>query len=444
LKPAHELILLARKPLSEPNVAQNVLKHGCGGINVDGCRIEGGYDSGDASQERWNSKGAGGSIGAHGYAGQFSANLKEAYKKGLIKQPSGRWPANFLLSHSEGCVRRGEKKVKGHKGYPDGPKGWLTHEYQQESEIAKSWNKFSTKKNGKEPWPGFADKNGLETVEDWECVEGCPIRELDLQSGVLKSGAMKKPYEYTNTGFSLGKPTGKTKQIHESNQGGASRFFKTFEYEPTDNWICSDDCPIKLLDGQSGKNRSHGERNGKQSPGIFPLGGSTSFDDFGGASRFFKCFEYEPFYYCAKASRRERNEGLKGEKALSTNIDKRAYQSIRCNDCGKLIFDHEKSKCQCKNRSGFTQTNKQINNHPTVKPVKLMRYLCRLITPSGGIVADFFMGSGSTGVACIKEGFDFIGVEKEKESFDIAEARINHARTKPRQERFGFATRKPD
>jgi len=72
-----------------------------------------------------------------------------------------------------------------------------------------------------------------------------------------------------------------------------------------------------------------------------------------------------------------------------------------------------------------------------------MRYLCRLITPPGGIVADFFMGSGSTGVAAIKEGFDFIGVEKEKESFDIAEARINHARTKPRQERFGFATRKP-
>jgi len=184
-------------------------------------------------------------------------------------------------------------------------------------------------------------------VEDWECVEGCPIKLLDGQSGVLKSGAMKKPYEYTNTGFSLGKPTGKTKQIHESNQGGASRFFKTFEYEP--------------------------------------------------------------FYYCAKASRREREEGLKGQ--------------IPCIKCGELDtdwhLDDKGNKVKCTR-----------NGHPTVKPVKLMRYLCRLITPLGGTIADFFMGSGSTGVACVEENFNFIGVEKEKESFDIAEARIRASLSK--------------
>ena len=65
------------------------------------------------------------------------------------------------------------------------------------------------------------------------------------------------------------------------------------------------------------------------------------------------------------------------------------------------------------------------NNHPTVKPIELMKYLCRLVTPKGGTVLDPFMGSGSTGMAAKDEGFEFIGIEKEKEYFEIAEQRIN-------------------
>ena len=64
------------------------------------------------------------------------------------------------------------------------------------------------------------------------------------------------------------------------------------------------------------------------------------------------------------------------------------------------------------------------NTHPTVKPIELMKYLCRLVTPKGGTVLDPFMGSGSTGMAAKDEGFDFIGIEKEKEYFDICESRI--------------------
>jgi len=65
------------------------------------------------------------------------------------------------------------------------------------------------------------------------------------------------------------------------------------------------------------------------------------------------------------------------------------------------------------------------NNHPTVKPVELMKYLCRLVTPKGGTILDPFMGSGSTGMAAKDGGFDFIGIEKEKEYYEIAEQRIN-------------------
>ena len=68
------------------------------------------------------------------------------------------------------------------------------------------------------------------------------------------------------------------------------------------------------------------------------------------------------------------------------------------------------------------------NNHPTVKPLSLMRYLCKLTkTPSGGVVLDPFMGSGTTGIACFFEGRDFIGIELEKEYFDLASSRIGHA-----------------
>ena len=76
--------------------------------------------------------------------------------------------------------------------------------------------------------------------------------------------------------------------------------------------------------------------------------------------------------------------------------------------------------------TGRFVTEKQ-NVHPTVKPIKLMKYLCRLVTPKGGTVLDPFMGSGSTGIAAKDEGFDFIGIEKEKEYFEIAERRISVA-----------------
>ena len=75
--------------------------------------------------------------------------------------------------------------------------------------------------------------------------------------------------------------------------------------------------------------------------------------------------------------------------------------------------------------SGNERLTKRANHHPTVKPIALMAYLCRLVTPPKGIVLDPFMGSGTTGIAALKEGFDFIGIEKEEEYFKIAESRLH-------------------
>lgn len=119
--------------------------------------------------------------------------------------------------------------------------------------------------------------------------------------------------------------------------------------------------------------------------------------DVGGASR---------FYYCAKASRTERNAGLEGREKKPLNWS---------------------SGTQSPGTFQSEGTDKSAeNHHPTVKPVALMRWLCRLVTPPGGVVLDPFMGSGSTGIAARLEGFQFVGIDDTPEYVEIATARIAH------------------
>ena len=120
------------------------------------------------------------------------------------------------------------------------------------------------------------------------------------------------------------------------------------------------------------------------------------------------------FFYCAKASKRDRDEGLDGFA-----IKKAAGLPMRSagGDRGGEGMDGTKTD----------RLTTRANNHPTVKPTALMRYLCRLVTPPGGVVLDPFMGSGSTGKAALLEGFQFIGIEREAEYLEIAKARIEAA-----------------
>jgi site-specific DNA-methyltransferase (adenine-specific) len=117
------------------------------------------------------------------------------------------------------------------------------------------------------------------------------------------------------------------------------------------------------------------------------------------------------FFYCAKASKQDRDEGCE-EIVAKTWKD----QGFRDNETTHLSP-----------RAGAGRTSLLRNNHPTVKPTSLMRYLCRLVTPPGGTILDPFMGSGSTGKAAALEGFRFIGIELEKEYTAIAEKRIMSA-----------------
>lgn len=175
---------------------------------------------------------------------------------------------------------------------------------------------------------------------------------------------------------------------------------------------CAEDCPVGEMDRQSGTLKSgvpgiRRKPHETNSMARLKMTGEqeTGYGDSGGASRFFPVFRYQ-----AKASRSERDAGC---KELSEVV-------ARSGMGGTMPIDDNGNE-----RDRFSVKAK--NHHPTVKPVALMAWLVKLVTPPGGTVLDPFMGSGTTGVAATQEGFGFIGIEREPEYFRICEARVASA-----------------
>jgi DNA modification methylase len=186
--------------------------------------------------------------------------------------------------------------------------------------------------------------------------------------------------------------------------------------EHTGRWpanVVLDEDAAAMLDAQTGERSSpqprvirRGATTGRSIGGnaygeAGPHESVIGYGDSGGASRFF---------YCAKASRREREAGLEG-MPVRLNLDLTSGDRTR---------EDERAGT---NRNGPLRA---ANHHPTVKPIALMRWLCRLVTPPGGLVFDPFAGSGTTGCAAVLEGFDFVGAELSEEYADIARRRIAH------------------
>ncbi len=251
LKPANEPIVLARKPLSEKTIAENVLKWGTGGLNIDGCRIPTDETITNHSRSAESAK----SKGKYG-----DSKAQETHQ--TQGQKLGRFPANVILDEEAG-------------------------------------------------------------------------RMLDEQSGSISYGNKSGGYSYSDRQYAV--------------QG----FVKN----------CKPKAP-------------------------------SNYGDSGGASRFF---------YCAKASKKERNIGL--EDVEPTTVDDGRNKPI------DNPFLRGKTPRQ--------------NTHPTVKPVKLMEYLITLVTPPNGIVLDPFFGSGTTGIAAVNLGFNYIGIELDEQYVEIARRRIN-------------------
>jgi len=134
------------------------------------------------------------------------------------------------------------------------------------------------------------------------------------------------------------------------------------------------------------------------------------------------------FFYCPKASKKDRNEGCNELEEKMSGHNK--YD--KCGKCGKYLLGQLACECEEPERTYIASKN----HHPTVKPTDLMAYLVRMVTPKGGTVLDPFMGSGSTGKASVREGFNFVGIEREDEYMEIAKTRIEHEQNKNKHRDF--------
>jgi len=248
----------------------------------------------------------------------------------------------------------------------------------------------------RKPFKGTVADNVLEWGTGGINIDGCRIGYTDDYDKKHQEDIRKG----TGTFFG-GNGTSKSEQVDMNGRFPANIIF--------------DEEAGKILDEQSGITYS-GPTNQKvkYGGGVFGGGNGRVYEaNSGGASRFF---------YCPKASKKDRNEGM--EHIQPTSNGKIGTTFAGNQTTSKIGANPNKP------------TEPQQNVHPTVKPTDLMAYLIRLVTPKGGIVLDPFMGSGSTGKAAVREGMNFIGIEREDEYMEIAKTRIEHEQKKNKHNEF--------
>jgi len=223
-------------------------------------------------------------------------------------------------------------------------------------------------------------------------IDGCRV---DLNGQKKTSGGCKGTENPVN--YNFGKP------LVENNNIG--RFPANVIHDGSDE-VESEFAKVGIL--KSGKATIGTGTIDCQNNGIYGSGKggliTSCFADSGSASRFF---------YCAKASKSERNKGCDEFEDKNKDGHNMLANSFRT--------DPRSPNGGYENKPASPQKN----NHPTVKPISLMRYLCRMITPKKGTILDPYMGSGSTGIGAKIEGFSFIGIERESDYCKIAQARID-------------------
>ena len=226
-----------------------------------------------------------------------------------------------------------------------------------------------------------------------------------------------------------------------TNGYGDKGFVAQEGYEPSTHQgrfpanIIFDEEAGKILDEQSGISKS--SPNKWEGNNNAPIYGKyvEPIDDLGGASRFF---------YCPKAQKKDRNEGMPEQVPQFTGRPRREdgsviYKETHPEEWAEVMKGKprkEKTSLAASEEILQPTLKGTMNIHPTVKPTDLMAYLVRLVTPKGGVVLDPFMGSGSTGKGAIREGMDFIGIEREDEYMEIAKSRIQHEEGKHKYRTF--------
>ena len=379
LKPAWEPVIVARKPLAG-TVAANVQEWGTGAINVDGCRIKADSLTGQRPYNiisPWEQE--------KNLCDSCAALAAKSRKHTAPAKKASTAISNAVLTSSERVGSNLADIGKENTGCCDG-------QYREEpgtgqiGAFSLSIDGFGKMPTGQsQPDTRYTTSTGTDSTTGSKTCGACgnPIISRPTNANTPQT---KNEKPNTQNGQGSVAPPGRwpSNLIHDGSEDVVRLF------------------PVTT----SGKMGPQHTRTTDGSPnGIYgkfdvnhPL--TETYGDTGSAARFF---------YCAKASKADRDEGCEGMPLGEPPASARSKPAE-----GR------------KNALG----NPRSNHHPTVKPTDLMRYLCRLVTPPGGVVLDPFMGSGSTGKAAILEGFRFVGIEMNADYLEIARARIEHAQSK--------------
>ena len=408
----HEPIVMARKPFKGA-VAENVLEHGTGALNIDGARIDHGGEKFDDKTAVFTNR-KGGDLSKTVISGKAGSTDEENNAMMLAAQAEsmrnlrekGRFPANVIHDGSEQITDQ----------LPNDSARFFYEAHHEPIVMARKPFKGPVVENVLEHGTGAIniddsridhnedisvdrETRTLDEKGDWGFKGVSRGNEGRFPANVIHDGSDVivgqfpsnnpgcKPHKITagedsvealqSKGWGFG-GTDKVAGYEDGDNLSAARFFKEIPPEQRSMWY------------------QHGEGDGTGVPQ------GPVYNDDGSAARFF---------YCAKPSRAERDAGL-------GTLDTRQWDFTRNEDQPSMAGGEGNAY----NRGVV----KRSNYHPTVKPIKLMRYLCRLVTPPGGIVLDPFVGSGTTGIAAVQEGFNFIGVERDPNYITLATHRIEH------------------
>ena len=385
LKPAHEPIVLARKPLSEKTIAKNVLEWGTGGINIDGSRV--GIETTKTQQVKTDKN------MHHNYQGGAKSN-------GIVTEHQGRFPANFIHDGSDEVVGL----------FPESK--WWAH-------PKKHWSSVFTSPEVKEKRVELDDSGSAARF-----FKTCPYETGESASFLYQSKASKKDRD---DGLDWHKRISIMGIVLSSNdyiwltEKPDKKVLHLLDielYQTKEDW----EFEINIKKGQDLSmylyEKLTTDRSLNECKSII-----KTMIDWTISSVILKwlhlCItkEYTP----------DVNWEIEFGENLVANVEwcKILKTIIR----GKIEFLHDVKNVVSKMQL-ITKERENKNKHNTVKPTALMQYLVRLVTPAWGTVLDPFMGSWSTGKACVLEGFDFIGIEMDEGYVNIAQARINHTKSK--------------
>ncbi len=378
LKPAAEEWWLFRKP-PIGTIAANVLEHGTGGLNIGACWV--------GADRIKGSRGEGGKNGCYGTIGAMEYDH------------AGRFPANFIHDNSEQVLALLGEAARFFIAFQDKEVSLLP-ENQYNEQLAKGGQSWQTKND-----PLFLAGTAAKSLSLPKALE------FIAQSVVVTSGRQEAIASSDSREHSICVTQEELRTLCECVTTAMMILGNGFSLESKLEKHTLTKSLVKVAAA-------------KEPTGITTITTSLLRSDGSAESAILRITQKITVLggqayriaYIPKASRDDRDEGC-GELPLQV------HQSGMG---GAMPVDDDGN-----DRDRFKATSR--NPHPTVKPTDLMRYLCRLITPPGGIVLDPFTGSGSTGKAAMTEGFRFIGIEREAEYIEIARARISAEAEKPRQ-----------